>query len=383
MRVLIVVPPLAGHVNPTRGVGAALLARGHEVAWCGHPAALKGLPEGAGLFALSEHDGTGVADAVLEESRTLRGLRSVKFFFERFLVPLAHSMVPGVEAAVQTYRPDVLLVDQQALAGSIVARRAGLPWLTSCTTSAGVVEPLESFPEIAAWQDGLLASLQEAHGLEVVKRPGLSEHGVVVYSSALLAGREPSATLHFVGPVATARPDVPFPWDRLEDRPRVLVSLGTVSFERGGSFYDAVVDGLREEDVQVVLVAPESLVPSPPANVLRCDFVPQVALLPHMSAVVSHAGHNTVVETLAAGKPLVVAPIRDDQPVVAGQVVSAGAGVRVKFGRVRGETLRAAVRTVLDEPSYREAAERIGQTLREGGGAERVADLLESVSRAG
>ncbi|MEF9479316.1 hypothetical protein OWR28_17625 [Chryseobacterium sp. 1B4] len=28
-----IVPPLTGHVNPTLSIGAALLERGHEVAW--------------------------------------------------------------------------------------------------------------------------------------------------------------------------------------------------------------------------------------------------------------------------------------------------------------------------------------------------------------
>ncbi|EOD63162.1 glycosyl transferase, partial [Amycolatopsis vancoresmycina DSM 44592] len=36
-RFLFVVPPLTGHVNPAAGVAAELAARGHEVAWAGHP----------------------------------------------------------------------------------------------------------------------------------------------------------------------------------------------------------------------------------------------------------------------------------------------------------------------------------------------------------
>ena len=39
-RFLFVVPPLTGHVNPTASVGGELLARGHEVAWVGHPGTL-------------------------------------------------------------------------------------------------------------------------------------------------------------------------------------------------------------------------------------------------------------------------------------------------------------------------------------------------------
>ena len=86
--------------------------------------------------------------------------------------------------------------------------------------------------------------------------------------------------------------------------------------------------------MQVILVAPPSS--SPRRRTSSCArYVPQLALLPHVDAVVCHGGHNTTCEALAHGLPLVIAPIKDDQPIVAEQVVAAGAGLRVKFGRVR------------------------------------------------
>ena len=36
-RILFVVPPLTGHINPTVAVGAELAARGHDVAWACRP----------------------------------------------------------------------------------------------------------------------------------------------------------------------------------------------------------------------------------------------------------------------------------------------------------------------------------------------------------
>jgi UDP:flavonoid glycosyltransferase YjiC (YdhE family) len=107
--------------------------------------------------------------------------------------------------------------------------------------------------------------------------------------------------------------------------------------------------------------------------------VPQLELLPHVDAVVSHAGHNTVVEALAHGLPQVVAPIRDDQPVVAQQIEAAGAGIRVRFGRLRAHELRDAVTAVLDVPSYRQAAERISRSFDRAGGAATAADRLEAL----
>jgi len=99
-----------------------------------------------------------------------------------------------------------------------------------------------------------------------------------------------------------------------------------------------------------------------------------------MDAVVSHAGHNTVCESLANGLPLVVAPIRDDQPIIAEQVVRAGAGVRVRFGRARAADLGAAVSEVLTDDRYREAAAVIQRSFLAAGGPATAADVLEDLA---
>ncbi len=126
-------------------------------------------------------------------------------------------------------------------------------------------------------------------------------------------------------------------------------------------------------------MAPDALVPDPPPNVVVRARVPQLAVLQRVQAVVTHAGHNTVCESLAAGLPLVVAPIRDDQPVVADQVVRAGAGVRVKFNRIRAADLAAAIDAALTDPGLRAAAERIGASFAAAGGAVAAADALEAL----
>jgi MGT family glycosyltransferase len=110
------------------------------------------------------------------------------------------------------------------------------------------------------------------------------------------------------------------------------------------------------------------------------EYVAQLDLLPYLHAVVSHAGHNTVCEALAHGVPLVVAPIRDDQPVVASQVTDSGAGIRVHFGRVGSTELRTAITTVLDDPSYGAAARRVQTSFATAGGATVAADHLEKLA---
>jgi MGT family glycosyltransferase len=165
----------------------------------------------------------------------------------------------------------------------------------------------------------------------------------------------------------------------VKERPRVLVSLGTVNADSGGRFYRVAAEALGGEAMQVILVAPPDLAGRVPDNFLVRSFVPQLALLSHVDAVVSHGGHNTVCETLAHGLPLVVTPIKDDQPVIAQQVVAAGAGIRLKYGRLTPGQLREAVHRVLEEPSFKTAALRVKASFDAAGGASAAADRLEAL----
>lgn len=396
MRVLFTVPPLAGHVNPTVAVGAELVSRGHEIAWTGPAGALaRLLPPYARVLPAGEEAGGGYA-LLHARWRDLRGIAALRFLWEEALVPLARAMVPGVTEAVRAFRPDVVVADQQALAGPLAARRLGVPWVTSASTSAELTRPFADFPKVGAWVadqvSGLLAECGDGgRGAAADWDPLFSDRLVLVFSSRELVGPREEFPSHyaFIGPAFGARPAAPgFPWRQLDPaRRRVLVSLGTLNQEAGGRFYGAVL-GAAERlagEVQLVLAAPAALVGavapggSVPPNVLLRESVPQLELLPHLDAVVCHGGHNTVCESLAHGLPLVVAPIRDDQPIVARQVVAAGAGVRVRFGRTRAEELRDALTAVLDDPGPRRGARRIQASFAAAGGAAAAADRLEKL----
>ncbi|UGY94918.1 glycosyltransferase [Streptomyces gobiensis] len=395
MRVLFVVPPLAGHVNPTVAVAAELTARGHEVAWTGPAKVLAPmLPPGSRL--LPSGDGTGAVPgsdsgdyaALHEQWRDLRGVAALRFLWEEALIPLAHAMLPGVAAAVDAYAPDVLVADQQALAGAIVARRRGLRWVTSATTSAELTAPFAGFPKVGKWVAGRIAALLADCGAPGGWDPRFSDRLVLVFSTPELLGERQSGAYPehyaFVGPAFGARPAAgDFPWQRLDPgRRRVLVSLGTLNREAGGRFYAAMLVAAERlaDRVQVILAAPAELVGEVPEHVLLQEFIPQLRLLPHLDAVVCHGGHNTVCEALAHGLPLVVAPIRDDQPIVAQQVTASGAGVRTRFGRARADELHAALTAVLfGNPGHRRAARRVQASFAAAGGAAAAADRLEKL----
>jgi MGT family glycosyltransferase len=303
-----------------------------------------------------------------------------------FLIPLAVSMVPGVAAAVDEFAPDVVVVDQQALAGALVARQRRLPWATSATTSAELTDQFATTPLLGTWARQCLADFQRDLAVSDPVDLRFSDHLVLAFTTATLVGPVCDFPGHyvFVGPAISARAGAPeFPWDWLDpDRQHILVSLGTVNREVGRRFFDTAVAAVAPlaDRLQVIIVAPSDVVGPAPDHVMVREFVPQLDLLPHLDAVVSHAGHNTVCEALAHGVPLVVAPIRDDQPVIAGQVVDAGAGIRVHFGRVGATELGNAITTLLDDPSYSAAAQRVREEFATAGGATAAADHLEKLT---
>jgi UDP:flavonoid glycosyltransferase YjiC (YdhE family)/pimeloyl-ACP methyl ester carboxylesterase len=382
-RYLFVVPPLTGHINPAVSVAEALRARGHECAFVGHGAILQRLaPAGTRIFALDDHVPAAIAEAQNARANRARGAERLKFLWEEFFIPLARAMVPSVEAAALAYAPDVLVVDQQALAGAVVARRRGLRWATLATTPVGIIDPLATLPRVRAWLERLLGGLQLEHGLDQAAGIERSPELVIAFTTRELLGAAAlPAEVELVGPALEHRPEtVLFPWERLNCAPRVLVTLGTVNAMAGGRFFQEVADAARALPLQLIFVAPPGLIADPPDNAIIADVVPQLELLSRVDAVVCHGGHNTVVEAISRGKPLVVAPIKDDQPVIADQVLRAGAGLRVKFGRVRSHALSEAIGQVLEQPSFGQAAERIRASFVCAGGAARAASLIERLT---
>jgi UDP:flavonoid glycosyltransferase YjiC (YdhE family) len=72
--------------------------------------------------------------------------------------------------------------------------------------------------------------------------------------------------------------------------------------------------------------------------------------------LVSHGGFNSVKEALAEGVPLVILPIAGDQPYCARRCQALGVGRVIGPADRNATVIRAAVRTVLGDPCYREQA---------------------------
>lgn len=380
-RFLLVVLPLTGHLNAALAVGQALVAGGHDVAWCGPETDLRPLvgphaeiyPTGKRNYRQDTSSGPGAA-------RTL---------WTEYLVPLNRFILDPVDAAVAGYRPDVVVADQYAVAGALAAHRRGVRWASLCSGAMELTPPSWELPGHQEWVAEQVARIWAKAGLPVDPAVDLrfSPYLVLALTSSALVGSAPlPPQCRLIGPVLGRRPTEPaFPWqDWDSDRQHVLVTVGTLAEHLAQDFYARMLAALAPlaGQVQPVVVAPAEAVPDPPDWLLVAARVPMLQLLPRLDAVVCHGGMGTVTEALAHGVPLVVAPIRHDQPAVAAQVAGAGAGIAVSFASASAAELTGAVSAVLTEPGYRAAARRVADSFAEaGGGAAAVAELAALAAR--
>lgn len=369
-KILFIVPPLTGHINPTVSVGQVLAKNGHEVAWVGYEEVLRrSLPSAYRVYPLDDEAYIDHESAVhTHGDQDRRGFAGLHYLWESVLIPLARRTVAKVESILTLERPDLCIVDQQMLSGAMVCQQLSIPYLTSATTSAALIDALEGLPQVNEWHERLLLNLWHEYGLRTdhIDRLDLSSLGTLAFSSqqlmlSIASDQTLSANIHFVGPALEGqRASIDFPWDRIDHSiPRLFFSMGTVNALRAITLYQRLIEGLADAPIQVIAAAPVVYFKEAPAHWIVQPRVPQLELLGYMSAVFCHGGHNTTLESLAYGLPLLIAPIRDDQPVIAEQIKRVGAGLRVHFSRVKAHRLRALVEELLYLDKYRMAADRV------------------------
>jgi MGT family glycosyltransferase len=114
-----------------------------------------------------------------------------------------------------------------------------------------------------------------------------------------------------------------------------------------------------------------------PGKPLVVGNAPQLELLKRAQIVISHAGPNTVLETLMQGKPLLALPMVLDQPAVAARLAALGVAVVLPAENRSTEQVRTALLKVQNDPSYRNAAQKLQSQMQSLRGLERAADIIE------
>jgi MGT family glycosyltransferase len=172
-------------------------------------------------------------------------------------------------------------------------------------------------------------------------------------------------------------------WQRQGSEPLVLVATSSI-YQDQIELLRRIAQALGQLPVRAVLttgraVDPVEIEAGAHVDVLRA--APHARILREASVVVTHAGHGTVLKSLAAGVPLVCLPMGRDQKDNTVRVLRLGAGVRLSKKSTPAQ-IAAAISEILERPQYKAAARRFADVLAwEASHRPRAADEAESLVR--
>jgi MGT family glycosyltransferase len=188
---------------------------------------------------------------------------------------------------------------------------------------------------------------------------------------------------HHTGPFHDdeSRPKVEFPWERLTGEPIIYASMGTILNGRVDVFRTMVGALAKHKDLQLVLSVGENVDPAQigpvPSNAIIVKKAPQLELLKKASVCITHAGLNTVLESLAQGVPQIAIPVTYDQPGVAARIAKKRTGVVTSLDKLTPDHLSTLLEVVLSDPVYRENARKLQKAIAQANGLSVAADLIE------
>ena len=417
MHIALVCPELHGHMNPMATLGQELVRRGHRVSLVGSPWA-QAKADACGFeflpVGIPEHQ-SGEAQAEFDALARMKGLAALRF--TAYLLQRATTIF--LRDAPDQFRArsvQGVIVDQVSPAGAALADVLKLPFVMVCNALAMHQEPGIP-PGVLTWRyrPGFLGRLRNRVGnavLKIAARPisrTVSEyrrrHGMAsfrfvdtnVLGLAQIAQqpaffdfprKELPAHFHYTGPWHGPQRDTetaPFPWEKLDGRPLIYASLGTIQNQLQRLFR-AILDGCAPLNVQVVLSLgrKDATWNQPtPANAIVVPFAPQLKLLERAHLLITHAGLNTTLEGLAKGLPMLCLPVTNDQPGVARRVEWLGLGEVLKPAQATATRIGRTVEKLLTDDRYRAAGEKCRDQLKGNPGVMRAADIVEESLRTG
>ena len=414
MKIGFVSLPVAGHLNPMTALARRLQSRGHEVVFIGVPD-VEPFARAAGLDFVSYCEEEFPAGSIAERYRPvskLRGLEVTRWSVREnsgdiFRAASAHLPQKLAETGVEA-----LVIDTIHSFLQLVPMSLGMPfalvWNILNIDLSGVTPPCffswphETTPEALARNAEGVKTALEFFGpviqpaMEYAENVGLSidwNDPAATTSKLAVITQTPKefdfpgipwpAQFHYAGPMhdGEGRRRIPFPWDKLTSKRFIYASLGTLV--NGMEYvYKTILQAVGKlPDIQVALsvgknVHLESVGPIP-SNVIIVQTAPQLDLLKRAALCITHAGLNTVLESLGQGVPMVAIPIGYDQPGVAARIAYHGAGEFVEVEDLTVDRLHGLIQKVLDEPAYRTKAHYFRKVITQSRGLDIAADVLE------
>jgi zeaxanthin glucosyltransferase len=401
MKIGFICPNLPGHINPMSALARQLQARGHEVVFL-YSANANGLP----CIPSEKHDDM---NANRPEMSKLEGNEAIAFYCS-IAAKETEAIFKSLPRLLEKTKIEALLIDPIQFFVELAAMKSRIPYVTianalyldfSGYTPAGIFGwPHEATPQ--AFARNLEAITQavrfcyndgtKAYARELGFKTDL-DHPSWVYSERAYISQIPKEfdfenpflppQFHYTGPFSDGkgRPHADFPWDRLTGEPLIYASMGTIMNGRPDVFRAIAAGVAKHKGTQLVLSIGDRLKPDEigpvPSNAIIVNHAPQLELLKRTAVCITHAGLNTVLESLAEGVPQLAIPVTFEQPGIAARIAAKKTGVTMPFADLTSQHISDLLDEVLNCSTYRENARTFQQVISKTKGLSMAADIVE------
>jgi MGT family glycosyltransferase len=429
-RILITTLPIEGHVRPVLSVATRLIEEGHDVVWyTGRKFQPLVIRTGARFIPINinldfDESNVDVLHDMKDKKPGLNGLK--KIIGDLFVSPVPQ-YVQDLTPIMDDFDPDVIVAEQVFMASPLMAMKRGIPKVVISTGPLSITS-IDTAPfgtglppsssragrlrnRALAWltvhvlfRDQQRMAVKIANDIGVAAPPVFLNDWAVHVADRYLLTTIPEfeyprsdmpENVEFVGPMlprSVTDWSAPAWWADIAEahragRPVVAVTQGTASNNDLSLLLLPAIAALADQDMLVIATTgdrdPGDVMPTAarPANLRLEEFVPFTELLPLADLLVTNGGIGGVQMALACGVPVVAAGLSEDKMETNARLARSGAGLSLKTHEPSVTSIRAAVRSVLTDDSYRTRARELKAAYGRYSGALRAAEIVLEVAR--
>jgi zeaxanthin glucosyltransferase len=401
MKIGFICPNLPGHINPMSALARQLQTRGHHVVFLYSSSA-----NGLACIPGDKYDDM---NANRPEISKLEGKDALAFYCG-VAAKETEAIFKSLPRMLEQSGVEALVLDPIQFFVELAAMKSRIPYVTVATalyldfsgyTPHGIFDwPHETTPEALArnleaatkaarlyYNEGIKSYAKELGFKTDLDHPSwiFSELAYITQLPKEFDFENPllPPQFHYTGPFhdGSGRPNVDFPWERLTGEPLIYASMGTILNGRADVFRTIVTGVAKHAGTQLVLAIGDQLdtkeIGPVPSNAIVVNRAPQLELLKRTSVCITHAGLNTVLESLAQGVPQLAIPVTFEQPGIAARIAAKMTGVTMPFADLTSEHLSTLLDEVLTYPIYRENARKFQEIISKRNGLAMAADIVE------
>jgi len=304
----------------------------------------------------------------------------------------AKEALDAIMAGLAENRPDFIIADALALAGRLAAWKLNVPLICMFTSYApcrdfSIFRTWPGFPDSSARDPAMKMAeeFQKEYGGKLLTPEeifeGTGDFNICALSRLLQPCSDSFGDDFLFAGAQIAPREGDGSWTPPSNgKPLLYTSLGSL-FNHWPEFYHMLFPAVKDLDINVLCSIGKTIRPEDlgdiPSNVTLMPFTPQLEVLARADYFITHAGTGSVMEAMYFGVPCICLPQMEEQMFTARRLQELGGAETVLLrNEVNQETLRMAIRNLINSPEIKTNAAKLSREIRKEGGCEQAAQSV-------